>query len=119
FIYKQGVPVNGKAVQDLLQSESLVPTINVFAERLTPFGFDSFQISVVDLMHEFELGVWKSTFTHLICLLFSISHSAVADLDARYRQILPFGQGNICAFVTNISEMRKLAARNFEDILQV
>ncbi|EGO29002.1 hypothetical protein SERLADRAFT_433018 [Serpula lacrymans var. lacrymans S7.9] len=102
----------------LLQACVYIAGKNAFAERLSPFGFDSFQISVVDLMHEFELGVWKSTFTHLICLLFSISHSAVADLDARYRQILPFGQGTIRAFVANVFQMRKLAARNFEDILQ-
>ena len=27
---------------------------------------------VVDLLHEFELGVWKATFTHLIRILYAI-----------------------------------------------
>lgn len=42
---------------------------------------------VVDLLHEFELGVWKSIFTHLIRLLFAAgkgSDSLVVELDARY-----------------------------------
>jgi hypothetical protein len=41
---------------------------------------------VVDLLHEFELGVWKALFTHLIRILHAAaSHgSLVAELDRRY-----------------------------------
>jgi hypothetical protein len=42
---------------------------------------------VVDLMHEFELGVWKTLFTHLIRILHAASErpGALADeLNARY-----------------------------------
>ena len=42
---------------------------------------------VVDLMHEFELGVWKALFTHLICILHAASErpGALADeLNVRY-----------------------------------
>jgi hypothetical protein len=40
---------------------------------------------VVDLMHEFELGVWKSLFTHLIRILYAAAPngSQVAELDER------------------------------------
>ena len=41
---------------------------------------------VVDLMHEFELGVWKSLFTQLVHLLHAAgkgSQMLVAELDAR------------------------------------
>jgi len=45
---------------------------------------------VVDLMHEFELGVWKALFTHLIRILHAASKGqpgALADvLNARYTQ---------------------------------
>jgi len=36
---------------------------------------------VVDLMHEFELGVWKTPFTHLVCILHEVSKrpGALAD----------------------------------------
>jgi hypothetical protein len=40
---------------------------------------------VVDLMHEFELGVWKSLFMHLIRILYAAAPngSQVAQLDER------------------------------------
>ena len=42
---------------------------------------------VVDLMHEFELGVWKTLFTHLIRLLYAAGNGSdkfVVKLDHRY-----------------------------------
>lgn len=40
---------------------------------------------VVDLLHEFELGVWKTTFTHIIRVLYAAvsGGEAVADLNER------------------------------------
>jgi hypothetical protein len=40
---------------------------------------------VVDLMHEFELGVWKSTFMHIIRILYAAVRGggAVAELNKR------------------------------------
>jgi hypothetical protein len=41
---------------------------------------------VVDFMHEFELGVWKNLFTHLIRILYAAAPGGrlVAILDERY-----------------------------------
>ena len=94
---------------------------------------------VVDLLHEFELGVWKTLFTQLVRLLYAAGKGStlVTELNARflhdsfsvsqfidivpqrYRQIPTFGSGTIRAFSQNSSEMKKLAARDFEDLLQV
>ncbi len=41
------------------------------------------------------------------------------DLNNRYRQVPSFGKGVIRRFTGNPSAMRKLAARDFEDLLQV
>ena len=59
---------------------------NIFAEKLGRFGFDPYQMLVVDLMHEFELGVWKAVFMHLIHILYAAGPSAslVSELDKRY-----------------------------------
>jgi hypothetical protein len=38
---------------------------------------------------------------------------------ARYHQISTFGHGTIRKFAANSSEMKKMAARDFEDLLQV
>lgn len=39
---------------------------------------------VVDLMHEFELSVWKALFIHLLRILMSISPGLLHELDRRY-----------------------------------
>ncbi len=46
---------------------------------------------VVDLLHEFELGVWKSLFIELVRVLYAAgkdgSQTLVAELDSRYVQV--------------------------------
>jgi hypothetical protein len=39
---------------------------------------------VPDLLHEFELGVWKATFTHLIRVLYAYGHDTIQQLNRRY-----------------------------------
>ena len=58
---------------------------NTFSEALGPLGFDHHAMFVVDPMHEFELGVWKAVFTHLIRILYAASPGGrlVAELDRR------------------------------------
>jgi hypothetical protein len=62
-----------------------IPLQNMFAEKLGSFGFDPFVMLVVDLMHEFELGVWK-IFTHLLRILYAIApgSSLVTELNQRF-----------------------------------
>jgi hypothetical protein len=45
--------------------------------------------------------------------------NVVQNLNKRYRQVPTFGNGTIRRFARNPSAMRKLAARDFEDLLQV
>lgn len=70
-----------------------------------------------DFLHEFELGVWKSLFTHLVRIM--VAEGAVQKLNQRYRQVPTFGRSTIRKFTENASGMKKMAARNFEDLLQV
>lgn len=39
---------------------------------------------VVDLLHEFELGVWKAIFIHMLRILQAEKKDLVAELDSRY-----------------------------------
>jgi len=39
---------------------------------------------VPDLLHEFELGVWKGTFAHLMRLLYATGTDAIQLLNQRY-----------------------------------
>ena len=95
---------------------------------------------VVDILHEFEVGVWKRLYTHLIRLLEAFSHSSgitlTAELDyrwvsdryevynlltslSRYRSTPTFGRDAVRKFGVNASAMKRKAARDFEDLLQV
>ncbi|KAI0069589.1 hypothetical protein K474DRAFT_1610237 [Panus rudis PR-1116 ss-1] len=83
-IYEGGVGVKSKYVEDVLSKESYVPTSNAFVDKFTDFGQNIFSFFVVDLMHEFELGVFKSVFIHLIRMLISIGDSAIQRFNERY-----------------------------------
>lgn len=95
-----------------------------------------------DLMHEFELGVWKAIFTHILRVMFALGGDKIQEFNARYvrcscnnyllriatnyniqrisfRKVPTFGRDTIRRFGNNISGMKQLAARDFEDILQV
>lgn len=109
---------------------------NAFSKLLGPLGFDLYPMLVVDLMHEVELGVWKGLFVHLLRILHAIDTTKVIELDRRlvpcklldhdpaeqriisYRQVPTFGCGTIRKFSANASELKKMAARDYEDLLQ-
>lgn len=38
---------------------------------------------VVDIMHEFELGVWKALFIHLLRMLEAVDKTLIDELDRR------------------------------------
>jgi hypothetical protein len=46
-------------------------------------GYDLFSMLVVDLMHEFELGVWKMVFRHLIQILEAVDSTLLQQLNQR------------------------------------
>ncbi|KAI8994035.1 hypothetical protein BD414DRAFT_506546 [Trametes punicea] len=106
--------IGSKAVEDLLKAESLVPTINVFSERLSPLLPNFHSLFVPDLLHEWELGVWKNLMTYLIRILHAESASGVREFDCRYQ----YSGGILRRMSSNISEMKQMAARDYEDALQ-
>ena len=101
IIYVKGYKTDSKAVEDLLRQDSLVPTAasvyfllepidvdillhqNAFSDKLMVLGFNMFDMLVVDLMHEVELGVWKAVFIHLLRLLDCHDESSKHELDRR------------------------------------
>ena len=60
---------------------------NTFSKLLGVFGLDVFRMLVPDILHEFELGLWKAVFSHLIRMLYSIDEALVRELDRRYVNI--------------------------------
>ena len=47
-------------------------------------GFNFYQMFVPDLLHEFELGVWKSIFTHLMRILYVHGQDRINILNSRF-----------------------------------
>ncbi|KAF4568042.1 hypothetical protein EYR36_010050 [Pleurotus pulmonarius] len=117
YMYNKGLLVHGSAVDSVLKHQSLVPTRNAFA-KLYPLGFNYYSIFLPDLLHELELGVWKAVFMHLIRMLHFIGPTAVAALNSRYRRVPTFSAGTIRRFHNDAAAMKKLAGRDYEDLLQ-
>ncbi|KAF9492669.1 hypothetical protein BDN71DRAFT_1591507 [Pleurotus eryngii] len=106
----------GAAVNNLLKASSSIPVLNTFTSHLTNAArpddrFDTSRILVVDLLHEFKLGVWKALFTHLICMLYASPNGGqlVDKLNLRYRSTPTFGNSMIRKFANNAADMKKLA----------
>ncbi|KAG5639975.1 hypothetical protein DXG03_002044 [Asterophora parasitica] len=118
FIYERGFGVKSAAVERILEADSLVPTFNAFS-ILARFGFNFFEMLPPDFMHEVELGDWMAVLKHLLRILFAIGGNAVQALNYRYRQVPTFGRATIRRFSDNVAGLKKLAARNYEDLLQV
>ncbi|KAJ3542068.1 hypothetical protein NMY22_g3642 [Coprinellus aureogranulatus] len=118
WIHESHYGLTNDRVENLLNDRSLVPARNAFSERLSPFGFNLFDMLTSDVMHEVELGVWKSLFIQLLRMLEVSPSNPSHILDSRFRQIPTFGKDTIRRFRTNTSEMKQLAARDYEDMLQ-
>ncbi|KAI6137397.1 hypothetical protein F5141DRAFT_988959, partial [Pisolithus sp. B1] len=102
LIFEKGVSVDGERVKALLNEFLYVPTYvshipytkwflpslttfkNAFSDCLFQFGFNYFKLLLVNLLHKFELGVWKAIFTHLICILYAASGQGIQELNKRY-----------------------------------
>ncbi|KIK14700.1 hypothetical protein PISMIDRAFT_17112 [Pisolithus microcarpus 441] len=117
-IYKLGAPIKGAALEQFLKGMLLVPTLNSFAEILGPLGWNIFAMFTVNLLHEFELGVFKSVFRHLLRLLYAINPEAINILNMRFREIRSFGKASIRRFPLDVSEMHQCAAWHFQNVLQ-
>ena len=55
-----------------------------FSNRLYRFKFNFYELVVPDLLHEFELGVWKAIFVHLIRILYAFGQDTIFQLNSRY-----------------------------------
>jgi len=99
-IYKCGYVVTGNAADAILGNKCVVPTHvsplfffpvtsqqeaskNAFAGKLSKFGLDHYGMFVVDLLHEFELGVWKATFSHLLWMLYAAGRDLLQVVNKR------------------------------------
>ncbi|KAF6756915.1 hypothetical protein DFP72DRAFT_1066293 [Ephemerocybe angulata] len=112
--------VNTKLVEDLLKPYSIVPSQNAFSDRLSAAGLEVYSLPAIDILHEFELGPWRDLFIHLLRVLNVVgtADSLHVILNSRFRQTPTFGKDTIRRFRRNVSDLKQMAARDYEDILQ-
>ena len=106
---------------------------SAYSTKLLPHGINFYALFVPDLLHEFELGVWKSLFGHLLLILYAHDTTLLtalnrwwvpsrkADLnsfDFSYRETPTFGRETIRKIKKNVSKRSNLAARDYKDLLQ-
>ncbi|KAF8816480.1 hypothetical protein BYT27DRAFT_7077235, partial [Phlegmacium glaucopus] len=87
MLFEKGINVSSVKVDQVLGPTSAVPTRNAFsdfASRLGKFEFNFYQLLAPDLLHEFELGVWKAVFTHLIRILYVYGNDTIHYLNSRF-----------------------------------
>ncbi|KAJ7588691.1 hypothetical protein C8J56DRAFT_785328, partial [Mycena floridula] len=116
-IFESGWTVNGASIEGMLSENSWTPTRNAFLSAFRG-DVDYFKMLAVDLMHEVEIGVLKAFFAHLVRILYAINDQVVEELNRCYRAVPTFGRGTIRRFKNNVAAMKKLAARDFEDLIQ-
>ncbi|TBU21549.1 hypothetical protein BD311DRAFT_678089 [Dichomitus squalens] len=119
WIFEDGMPPDGAHIKKTrLGLFSMAPVRSAFSQRFASLGQNVYKLFVPDLMHEFELGVWKGTFTHLIRILIAVGEDGVQKLDERFSMMPTFGRATIRRFTDNVSAMKKMAARDFEQMLK-
>ncbi|KIO00412.1 hypothetical protein M404DRAFT_49710, partial [Pisolithus tinctorius Marx 270] len=126
-IFESGHSIIAAVVENILGALSLVPTractnftsFNAFSKKLSWFMFNFYCMFVPDFMHEFELGAWKATLIHLIWILFEAGNNKIQEFNTCFHLVPSFGRDTIRKFNSNMSDLSRLAARDFEDILQV
>jgi hypothetical protein len=102
LMFTEGLAIKSARVKRILGDNSLVPTRvspyvserikssyivyqNAFSDKMSMVGQDYHHLFVVDLLHEFEIGIWKSVLTHLIRILHASpgGDGRVTDLNTR------------------------------------
>ena len=59
-----------------------------FSVRFAEHGVNHWKLFAPDMMHEYELGVWKAILIHLLRILYAEGGDAIQELDERYADLL-------------------------------
>ncbi|KAE9387585.1 hypothetical protein BT96DRAFT_754078, partial [Gymnopus androsaceus JB14] len=118
WIFDVGLSVASSYIEAFLKPFSWVPTRNIFSNRFFKFGMNIYDLLVPDVLHELELGVWKAILLHLIRMVHFLGSKNVQEMNRRFRNIPTFGRSTIRKICKNVSDMKNVAARDYEDYLQ-
>ncbi|KAJ3017812.1 hypothetical protein NUW54_g498 [Trametes sanguinea] len=87
WLFEDGLPLTSKYMRRILDPLSITPTQSVFSIRLREHSFNFYLLFVPNLMHECKLGIWKSTWIHLLCILYAVSNDKVQELNLQSQHL--------------------------------
>ncbi|KAJ3006146.1 hypothetical protein NUW54_g4043 [Trametes sanguinea] len=87
WLFEDGLPLTSKYMGRILDPLSITPTQSVFSIRLREHSFNFYLLFVPNLMHECKLGIWKSTWIHLLCILYAVSNNKVQELNLQSQHL--------------------------------
>ncbi|KAI0757776.1 hypothetical protein C8Q80DRAFT_1216250 [Daedaleopsis nitida] len=123
LVFENGYSLAGTRVKDVLKGQSLTPIqvslSNAFSIRLAETGLNSYEMLAPDLMHEFELGVWKNTFNHIVRLINAQGEHKLAEFNRRMRLMPTWGRDKIRRFYEDAATRKQMAAHDYEAYLIV
>ncbi|KAI0739141.1 hypothetical protein C8Q80DRAFT_232993 [Daedaleopsis nitida] len=119
LVFEKGYSLAGNRVKDVLKGQSLTPIQNAFSIRLAETSFNSYEMLAPDLMHEFELGVWKNTFNHIVRLINAQGEDKLQEFNRRMRLMPTWGRDKIRRFYEDAATRKQMAARDYEAYLVV
>ncbi|KAG2002286.1 hypothetical protein CC2G_004487 [Coprinopsis cinerea AmutBmut pab1-1] len=111
-----GSALGNEEVENEIRDTSLTLTRSTHSIKLGEHGFNVYNMLVPDPLHDFDVGVFKSVFSQLVRILNARGRKYPTMMNERFREIPPCK--TIRRFANNVSEMKRLAGRDFEDILQ-
>ncbi|KAI0693618.1 hypothetical protein C8T65DRAFT_585633 [Cerioporus squamosus] len=84
WIFENGMPLTSVYLDRVLGPLSLTPTRSAYSIKLREHGFNFYSLFAPDFMHEVELGVWKTIFTHLMRILHAVGGDVIQVFNKRY-----------------------------------
>ncbi len=102
WIFEDGMPLTSVYIDRILGPLSLTPTrVCIHAHALPQFAhmyseqsaysiklrehnFNFYSLFAPDFMHEVELGVWRTIFTHLMRILHAVGEDSIQTFNKRY-----------------------------------
>lgn len=102
WIFEDGMPLTSVFLDRILGPLSLTPTRvrimpvgltqrthethkqSAYSIRLQEHNFNFYSLFAPDFMHEVELGVWRTIFTHYMRILHAVGGDAIQTFNKRY-----------------------------------
>ncbi|KAI0086599.1 hypothetical protein BDY19DRAFT_986593 [Irpex rosettiformis] len=83
WVFEKEFSIGSAMINHLLASIPLVLTRSTFSECFSSYNFNFYSMFVPDVLHEFELGVFKAIFAHNLWILYLFDFNNLTTLNSQ------------------------------------